>query len=52
MDICIKQHPSNIWSSNHEKVKQEAQLKKNVAYKKGVIKIRCFMSLCDNIPLL
>ena len=21
-DACIKQHLSNIWSSNHEKVKQ------------------------------
>ena len=29
---------SNIWSSIHEKVKQhwEAELKKSVAYKKGV----------------
>ena len=35
MLICIKQHLSNIWSSVHEKLSNtEAELKKNVAYKK------------------
>ena len=32
---CIKQHLSNTWSSNHEKLSNtEAELKKSVAYKK------------------
>ena len=35
MLICIKQHPSNIWSSIHERVKQHwgwVEKKENVAY--------------------
>ena len=37
MDVCIKQHLSNIWSSVHEKLSNtEAELKKSVAYKKSV----------------
>ena len=35
MLICIKQHPSNIWSSIHEKVKQHWRwVEKSIAYKK------------------
>ena len=35
MVMCNKQHLSNIWSWIHEKVSNtEAELKKNVAYKK------------------
>ena len=35
MVTCNKQHLSNIWSWIHEKVSNtEAELKKNVAYKK------------------
>ena len=38
MAICIKQHLNNIWSSNHEKVKQHwGWLEKSVAYKKACI---------------
>ena len=34
--ICIKKHPSNIWSSVHENVKQHwGWIKKRVAYKKA-----------------
>ena len=34
MVICITQHLSNIWSSNHEKVEQRWSLvEKTVAYK-------------------
>ena len=34
--ICIKKHPSNIWSSVHENVKQHWDwVKKRVAYKKA-----------------
>ena len=37
MLICIKQHLSKNWSSIHEKVENtETELKKNVAYKKGM----------------
>ena len=37
MLVCTKQHLSNIWSSIHEKLNDtEAELKKNVAYKKSV----------------
>ena len=35
MVICITQHLSNIWSSIHEKTKQQGELKKSVAYKKA-----------------
>ena len=34
---CVKQHLSNIWSSTHEKVKQQwGWVEKSVAYKKRV----------------
>ena len=33
MLICIKQHLSNIWYLNHEKVKQHQDLVKNIAFK-------------------
>ena len=37
MVICIKQHLSDIWSSNYEKVKQHwGWAEKRVAYKKSV----------------
>ena len=37
IDICIKQHLRNIWSSIHEKVKQQRlSWKKSIAYKKSV----------------
>ena len=39
MVLCIKQKLSNIWSSNHEKVKKlsntDTELKKSIAYKKA-----------------
>ena len=38
--VCIKQHLSNIWSSTHEKVKQQwSWIEKVVAYKKEIIAI-------------
>ena len=50
MMVYINYHLSNTWNSYHEKIKQHwGSVKKNVAYKKRVIKLRCFMSLCDNI---
>ena len=37
MLICIKQHPSNIWSLVYDKVKQHwGWAEKSVAYKKSV----------------
>ena len=36
IDLCIKQHLTNIWSSVHEKVKQHwGWVEKNDAYKKA-----------------
>ena len=43
MVICITQHLSNIWSSIHEKTKQQGELKKSIAYKKAYsIKLKIF----------
>ena len=45
MVIYNKQHLTNIWSWIHEKVEQsntEAELKKNVAYKKNSLKCHAY----------
>ena len=47
--LCIKQHVSDIWSSIHEKGKQNlGWLKKSVAYLKACISFNVFSSFSEN----
>ena len=54
MFICIQQHLSNIWSSNHEKVKQHWSLieKKALLIKKSVIITKHFLFLIYTFPCI